>query len=350
MAIARAFCSRDNYQPGHEMTIASAPQFQPDSRLQSTTSPALNAHVLSFNYGERRALNGVSFSIGRGEIFGFLGPNGGGKTTLFKILSTLAPVQEGSVDIFGMDWRTRAAEIRRRLGVVFQHPGLDTQLTVRENLEHHGHLYGITGKRLREQIREHLQRLGLVTRINDLVSTLSGGLKRRAELAKALLHQPDLLLLDEPSTGLDPAARRDFNDYLVQLREQRGVTVVLTTHYLEEAERCDRVGILHNGELIAAAAPRQLKEKISGDIIVIDSRNPDVLARRLSDKMDLRATVVDGAIRIERPRAHELVRRIVDDFGPDIDSVTLAKPTLEDVFVRLTGHRFFSADSEEPQS
>src|SRR5713101_5759281 len=164
MPIARAFCSRDNYQPGHEMTIASAPQFQPDSRLQSTTSPALNAHVLSFNYGERRALNGVSFSIGRGEIFGFLGPNGGGKTTLFKLLSTLVPIQSGSTRMLGHDLAGETIRVRHRIGVVFQHPSLDGKLTVAENLAHHGHLYGMTGRRLRERSAGMLERLGLSSR------------------------------------------------------------------------------------------------------------------------------------------------------------------------------------------
>jgi len=319
-------------------------------RAESQPAPAaIEVASLGFSYGERQALSDVSFSILRGEIFGFLGPNGGGKTTLFKLLSTLVPIQSGTAAILGRDLRGETTAVRRRLGVVFQHPSLDGKLTVAENLSHHGRLYGIIGGRLRERIAAVLGRLGLESRAADLVETLSGGLQRRVELAKALLPQPEVLLLDEPSTGLDPAARREFANHLAHLRERDGATIVLTTHYMEEAERCDRIGVLHEGRLVALAPPNQLKERVGGDVVVIHAHSPETLQRQLLQRMRLKTTLVDGTIRIERPRGHELVREVVDAFGDEIDSVTFGKPTLEDVFVHLTGHRFFADSAPGPE-
>jgi ABC-2 type transport system ATP-binding protein len=307
-----------------------------------TEPSAIDASALSFRYGDRQALSDVTFSIARGEIFGFLGPNGGGKTTLFKLLSTLAPIQSGSARLFGQDLAGETGAVRRRLGVVFQHPSLDGKLTVGENLAAHGHLYGIARARLRERSTAMLERLGLTARERDRVETLSGGLQRRVELAKALLHEPELLLLDEPSTGLDPAARREFWNYLTHLREHDGVTVVLTTHYMEEAERCDRIGIMHQGKLVAIAPPGELKSEVGGDVIVIRTASAEALQRKILARFKLKSQLVDGAIRIEKSRAHELVRDLIDAFGEEIESVSLGKPTLEDVFVHLTGHQFFA--------
>jgi ABC-2 type transport system ATP-binding protein len=310
---------------------------------QPSPELAIEARDIHFFYGDRQALKNVGFSIARGEIFGFLGPNGGGKTTLFKLLSTLVPCQTGAVRMLGRDLLREKPEIQRRMGVVFQHPSVDDKLTVRENLEHHGHLYGMRGSRLRERSRQMLERVGLTDRAGDLVETLSGGLRRRTELAKALLHEPELLLLDEPSTGLDPGARREFNDYLAHLRRNEGVTIVLTTHYMEEAERCDRIAILDEGRMVAVAPPGELKEQIGGDIVAVRSTvdAADLMAK-IDAAMGLKSTLVDGTIRIERPRGHELVRDLVDRFGDQIESVTFGKPTLEDVFVHLTGRRFFT--------
>ncbi len=305
-------------------------------------SGAIDARALGFRYGDREALSNVTFSIARGEFFGFLGPNGGGKTTLFKLLSTLVPIQSGSARMLGHDLAGETVAVRRRLGVVFQHPSLDGKLTVGENLAHHGHLYGITGRRLRERSAAMLDLLKLSARERDRVETLSGGLQRRVELAKALLHEPELLLLDEPSTGLDPAARREFSNYLRHLRDQAGVTVVLTTHYMEEAERCDRIGILHQGKLVAIAPPGELKSEVGGDVVVIRAQAPELLQRKILQRFKLRSQLVDGAIRIERIRGHELLRDLIDAFGDEIESVSFGKPTLEDVFVHLTGHQFFA--------
>jgi ABC-2 type transport system ATP-binding protein len=192
-----------------------------------------------------------------------------------------------------------------------------------------------------------LERLGLSARSGDLVETLSGGLKRRVELAKSLLHEPQLLVLDEPSTGLDPTARREFLNYLTDLRDRQGVTIVLTTHYMEEAERCDRIGVMHQGRLVAIAPPLELKARVGGDVVAIYAREPEELQKKIADQMRVTALLIDGALRVERPRGHEFVRDVVDAFGDEIDSVTFGKPTLEDVFVHLTGQRFSAGPIEE---
>ena len=301
---------------------------------------ALAAEHLSFAYGERKALSDVSFAIARGEVFGFLGPNGGGKTTLFRLLSTLIPIQSGRARALGRDLAGDTIEIRRKMGVVFQHPSVDGKLTVLENLQHHGRLYGISGRKLKERAAAMLDSLSLTSRAGDLVETLSGGMRRRVELAKAMLHQPELLLLDEPSTGLDPVARREFFGHLEQLSRADHVTIVLTTHHMEEAERCDRIAMLHQGQLVACAAPGELKSQVGGDVVVIHAPAPELLQRKLLQQLKLKTTLVDGTLRIERPRGQDLIRELIDTFGAEIESVSFGKPTLEDVFVHLTGHRF----------
>jgi ABC-2 type transport system ATP-binding protein len=308
---------------------------------------AIQVEQLRHVYGTRVALDDVSFSVARGEIFGLLGPNGGGKTTLFKILSTLMRASGGSASVFGDRLTDAPAAVRRHLGVVFQHPSLDDKLTVHENLTCHGFLYGMHGPRLQQRTATVLQRLGLADRATERVEALSGGLRRRTELAKALLHEPPVLLLDEPSTGLDPGARRDFIQYLRELRERDGVTIVLTTHYMDEAERCDRVAILHQGKLVSVGPPAELKERVGGDIVVLQAADAARLRDKIQERFACTAAIVDGTVRVERPRGHEFVRDVVDAFPTDISFVTYGKPTLEDVFIHLTGHRFWGDGGAE---
>lgn len=305
--------------------------------------PAIQVEGLTHRYGDRAAVDSVSFAVEAGEIFGLLGPNGSGKTTLFRILSTLIAPAVGSVRVFGADLLTDPESARRSFGVVFQRPSVDAKLSVLENLRHHGRLYGLGGNALGTRCAEMLERFGLSDRAADRVETLSGGLQRRVELAKGLLHRPRLLLLDEPSTGLDPAARREFGRHLIDLRDRDGVTIVLTTHYMEEAERCDRVGIMSEGRLVRVDTPLALVESVGGDVVVVHAEDVAALDRRIRDQFQLEPVAVDGTLRIERVRGHELVRDIVEAFPGEVKSITFGKPTLEDAFIHVTGRRLWES-------
>jgi ABC-2 type transport system ATP-binding protein len=302
---------------------------------------AVQVRNLAHSYGTHKALGGVSFEVRRGEIFGLLGPNGGGKTTLFRILSTSFPPTSGEAAIFGSDVQSHANEVRRRIGVVFQSPSLDKKLTVRENLMHHGHLYGLRGAELQRRMGEMMERLAVADRANNIVETLSGGLQRRVELAKGLLHRPELLILDEPSVGLDPGARIDLWLYLQRLRDKEGVTILVTTHLIDEADRCDRVLILHQGIVVAIGTPDSLKEQIGGDVVVITTKEPEKLRDMIAAKFGVKPTLLSGKLRVEKENGHAFVSQMVEAFSSMIESVILSKPTLEDVFIARTGHRFW---------
>jgi len=303
-------------------------------------APIVLVSGLSHAYSGRRVLQDVHLRVYPGELFGFLGPNGSGKTTLFRLLSTLVAHQEGELRLFGEDLRASLSSIRRRLGVVFQAPSLDRKLTVQENLRHQGHLYGLRGTGLERRIQEMLERLDIVARAPDRVETLSGGMQRRVELAKGLLHRPEMLILDEPSTGLDPSARRDLWEHLVNLQRGEGVTILVTTHLMDEAERCQRLAILDQGHIVAVETPSSLKRRIGGDIIRMRTPDPAALQRRVLERFGGDATVVEGEVRLERADGHKLLEPLVEAFGDEIEEITLGRPTLEDVFVHLTGHRF----------
>jgi ABC-2 type transport system ATP-binding protein len=313
-------------------------------------SPAVEISHLAYRYGEREAIHDLSLSIAEREIFAILGPNGSGKTTLFRVLSTLIPLQQGEVRILGHNLRTDAAAIRSQLGVVFQSPSIDKKLTVMENVVHHGRLYGLGGRELRTRADEMLARLGLADRKRELVEQLSGGLRRRVELATGMLHRPRLLLLDEPSTGLDPGARSDLWQYLEQVREADGVTVLVTTHLLDEAQRADRIAIMHTGNVAALDTPVALQAAVGGDSITIRTSDPATLSADIERQLGASAKVVDGSVRLEQTNGHQWIPRLVDAFPDRIESITLGKPTLEDVFIHFTGHRFWSDPSPENET
>jgi ABC-2 type transport system ATP-binding protein len=310
-------------------------------------NPAVRVEGIGHRFGDRAALQDVTFEVAPGEMFGLLGPNGGGKTTLFRILATLLRPAAGRALVFGRDPAREPDAVRALIGVVFQAPAVDRQLTVRENLDIQGRLYGLRGRPLQRAIDDLLGRLRLADRGRDRVGTLSGGLVRRVEIAKGLLHRPQLFLLDEPSTGLDPGARADLWDYLRTLRDSEGTTVLFTTHLMEEADRCDRLAILSAGRLVALGAPRQLKADIGGDVLVICTHDdPAALRGDVERLTGLAAAEVDGTLRIEAPRAHTLVPRLLEAFPDRIASVTLGRPTLLDVFVHRTGHRFLAGGDQ----
>ena len=308
--------------------------------VQTTADNQIEVESLSHTYQTRRALNDVSFRVASGEIFGLLGPNGSGKTTLFRILSTLIPVTSGAVRILGYDLTREVKAIRRLLGVVFQHPGLDVKLTVTENLRHHGHLYGFSGKTLNDHIAELLERINLSDRATDRVEVLSGGLQRRVEIAKAMLHSPRVLLLDEPTSGLDVTARRQLNDDLRVLADTENIIVLLTTHLLDDAEACNRVGILNNGNLVAIGAPDALKAQVGGDVVRVEGDISERLSAAIAEKFGISPVLTAGHLRVECERGHELVRDLVAAFPNEIQTVQFGRPTLEDVFIKLTGNPF----------
>ena len=293
-------------------------------------------------YGERTALNGVSFEVKESQLFGLLGPNGSGKTTLFRILSTLMVPTAGRALILGHSIAQDPDRLRREIGVVFQSQSIDLKLTAYENLIHQGHLYGLRGTPLKDRAMEVLSRVGLADRAKDKAETFSGGMQRRLELAKGLLHGPKVLLLDEPTTGLDPGARRDLWQYLALLRDEAQVTVLVTTHLMEEAECCDRLVILNEGRVVALGTPAELKQEIGGDVIVLDTKDPERLAGKIRTLFRLDTQVVGNQVRIEREHGHRFVTDVVEAFPGEIDAVSIAKPSLEDVFIRRTGHRFWS--------
>ncbi len=303
------------------------------------SAPALVINDLTHRYGERVALDHLSLAVAPREIFGLLGPNGGGKTTLFRILSTLVRPSSGSARIFGLDLLRDRDALRSRLGVVFQAPSLDKKLKVRENLAHQGHLYGLSGAKLRERIDHLLLEFNLRDRAQDLVETLSGGLQRRVEVAKSLLHRPELLLLDEPSTGLDPGARIDLWQTLYRLRDQQNVTVCLTTHLMEEAARCDRVAIIDHGRIVALDTPGKLCAEIGGDVISARTQDATSLAERIVQSLGVEVSVLNDEVRIEHRDGQAFMAQLLAAFPGEIDSVTLARPTLEDVFIARTGRR-----------
>ena len=292
---------------------------------------------LSHRYGDRIALQDVTFNVAKGEIFGLLGPNGGGKSTLFRILSTMMVPTGGTATIAGIDVARDPAKVRRQVGVVFQTQSLDKALTVEENLRAQGHLHGLSGATLRERMDFAMGRLGLTDRRRDLVDTLSGGLRRRVEIAKALLHRPQVLLMDEASTGLDPAARRDVTRHVDELRKQEGVTILLTTHILEEADKCDRLVLLHKGAIVAHGSPRELCSRIGGDVVELEALDGAALAANIKARFHVEPSVTDNTVRVEMPNGHRFIAEVVEAFPGEIDSVGLHKPTLEDVFVHETG-------------
>ncbi len=296
---------------------------------------------LTHYYGERMALSEVCFEVKEAEIFSLLGPNGGGKTTLFRILSTLFLPSEGTARVFDLDIRRDSARIRQQIGIVFQNPSLDIKLTVRENLIHQGHLYGLYSHVLRSRVDDMMGRLKIIDRASSLVETLSGGLRRRVELAKGMLHQPKLLILDEPSVGLDPGARHDLWQYLEGLRDSEGVTILATTHLIDEGDRSDHVLILNQGRVVGSGTPQSLKQRIGGDIIALTSKDPEILSKQIAETFDLKPTVLNGSVRIEKTNGHAFIAQLIEAFPGTIDSVTLAKPTLEDVFIDSTGHRLW---------
>ncbi|HZN02163.1 MAG TPA: ATP-binding cassette domain-containing protein [Candidatus Polarisedimenticolia bacterium] len=310
---------------------------------------AIRAEGLAFDYGRERGLDGVDLEVAAGERFAILGPNGGGKTTLFRILATLLKPARGRAAIFGHDVATSADAVRRALGVVFQAPAVDRLLTVRENLDLQGALYGVRGAALQREREALLDRFGLADRFRARAGTLSGGLLRRLEIAKALLHRPRLLLLDEPSTGLDPQARADLWQALDDQTRRDGTTVAFTTHLLDEGDRSDRVAILDRGRVVALGTPDALKAEIGRQVLVVAVEAPgDPGLRAEVERLTGHpAREAEGRILLDAPDGARLVPLLSEALGGRIGGISLSRPTLFDVFLRRTGHRFDAAPPQD---
>ncbi len=294
---------------------------------------------LHHRYADHVALAGVDYSARAGEISALLGPNGSGKTTLFRLLCTLLPIQEGSVSIDGIDVASGALDVRSRIGIVFQSPSLDKKLTVDENLACQAALYGIHGQQLRQRRDECLEKMELIDRRGDLCESLSGGMRRRVELAKGMLHRPKLMLLDEPSTGLDPAARISLWNALRAMADD-GVAVVLTTHLLEEADKADRVSILCDGKCIADGSPATLRGEIGAGVVTVSTAAIEQAEKKLSVELSLTSQRMQNQLRIQSDSPAELVPKIAECLGDLADSISVGRPSLEDVFIAKTGHQF----------
>ncbi len=319
-----------------------------DLAVADLATSAVSVAQLSYHYGEILALDALDLSVSGGEIVAVLGKNGSGKTTLFRLLSTLLPVQQGHISIAGADVSTNTMTVRGRLGIIFQSPSLDIKLTVLENLRCQGALYGLSGDRLRNRCEELLKQFALEDRRDEFCQTLSGGLKRRVELAKGLLHRPPVMLLDEPSTGLDPSARLALWSALESLASE-GVAVMLTTHLMDEAAKSTRVVLLDAGKKIADAPPAELQRSVGDRVLSIvadDTSNAEVYLR---EEFQLKPLRVGRTLRVTSEQTGtrdlaELISPIAERLGDSVDSISIGRASLEDVFVATTGKTFVDAD------
>jgi ABC-2 type transport system ATP-binding protein len=298
----------------------------------------IQAQGLVKRYGELEAVRGIDLEVQHGEIFGFLGPNGAGKSTTISILCTLLTPSAGTARVAGVDVVQDPARVRQRIGLVFQDPSLDDQLTGRENLEFHAWMYSVPAAERGPRIDEMLALLQLTERAGSPVKTYSGGMKRRLEIARGMLHQPQVLFLDEPTLGLDPQTRQSIWKHLNELRDNKGITIFMTTHYMDEAEYCDRIAIIDRGKIVAQGTPDELKAMVGGDVVTITSSRPDAAAAEIEKVLGVTPIRDNGSLRMEVPDAKVFVPRLVRELKAPVDTVTLRRPSLDDVFLKLTGH------------
>ncbi len=298
-------------------------------------------------FGPIVAVDGVSFEVQEGSIFGFLGPNGAGKTTTINILCTLLKPTSGEAFICGYNCLREPEEVRRCIGIVFQDMTLDKDLTAYENLLYHAMLYNVDRRKRRQRVDEALRFVGLYDRRDDLVKRFSGGMKRRLEVARAVVHQPKVLFLDEPTLGLDPQSRTNLWEFIRRLPEEQGVTVFMTTHYMEEAEVCDRIAIIDRGRIIAEGSPEELKKTVGGDLLYLKTRDNLQAAERLSTGLGLQATLRGDEVMVEVPRGETCLPDVIRLLGDDVISVRLQRPTLNDVFLKLTGKKIREETPDE---
>jgi ABC-2 type transport system ATP-binding protein len=298
----------------------------------------IQAGGLVKKYGELEAVRGIDLEVRPGEIFGFLGPNGAGKSTTISMLCTLLRPTAGTARVAGIDVVKDPARVRRRIGLVFQDPSLDDQLTGRENLEFHAFIYNVPAGVRRARIDQMLELLQLTDRAGSQVRTYSGGMKRRLEIARGMLHEPRVLFLDEPTLGLDPQTRRSIWTHLNELRARTHITIFMTTHYMDEAEYCDRIAIIDRGQIVALGTPDQLKARVGGDVVTMTSSRPDAAAEQIEKMLHITPVRDDGTLRIEVVDGKKFVPRLVRELTVPVETISLRRPSLDDVFLKLTGH------------
>jgi ABC-2 type transport system ATP-binding protein len=307
--------------------------------------PAIEVTGLVKSYGDVEAVRGVSFSVPRGEVFGFLGPNGAGKSTTINMLCTLARPTSGTARVNGYDVMTRRDDVRRNIGLVFQDPTLDGYLTATQNLRMHAELYNIDRGVIPGRMRQMLEMVDLWDRRDQPVMTFSGGMKRRLEIARGLLHSPRVLFLDEPTIGLDPQSRSAIWRYIGALQATEGTTIFMTTHYMEEAEFCDRIAIIDRGEIVVLDTPEALKAAVSADRVVLGTADDAAAIDALRERFGIEAAVAEGAVTFHVESGEEFVPRLFADLGVAITSVAVSRPTLDDVFMRHTGTTIRDAET-----
>jgi ABC-2 type transport system ATP-binding protein len=305
---------------------------------------AISVNDLRKSFGEIEAVRGVSFEVEAGEVFGFLGPNGAGKTTTINMLCTLAKPTSGSASVAGHDVVSARDDVRRHIGLVFQDPTLDGYLTAEQNLRLHAELYGVPRDLVAPRMRQLLEMVGLWERRGAQVLTYSGGMRRRLEIARGLMHSPRVLFLDEPTIGLDPQTRNSIWGYIRQLQETEEITIFMTTHYMDEAEFCGRIAIMDRGEIVALDTPAALKAQVGADRIRIETDDDAAAIAALRERFDLEATVSEGAVSFAVPGGAEFVPRLFAELGVPIRSVAVSRPDLDDVFMSHTGSTIRDAE------
>ena len=308
--------------------------------------PAIEARGLVKRFKDVEALTGVDFSVYAGELFGFVGPNGAGKTTAINILCTLLSPTSGSATVAGFDVASQSFQVRQNIGLVFQDQSLDDYLTAKENLEFHAICYDMDSKMVKGRMEELLRMVELWDRKDSLVRTFSGGMKRRLELARGLMHTPAVLFLDEPTIGLDPQTRRTIWEYIRELRETSELTIFLTTHYLEEAEACDRVAIIDHGRIVALDTPEQLKSGVGGDVVTLQTKDNESAMTLIRERYGLDVQQVDGSVEFKVQNGGRFIPELLHNLGESVVSVGLHRPTLEDVFLQYTGHVIRDEEAE----
>jgi ABC-2 type transport system ATP-binding protein len=305
--------------------------------MPTAETAAVVVEGLAKRFGDVEAVRGIDFTVAAGEIFGFLGPNGAGKSTTINMLCTLLRPTSGRARVAGHDVAGERDEVRRNIGLVFQDPTVDAYLSGEQNLRFHAELYGVPRAVVGDRLHQVLEMVGLWDRRRDRVETYSGGMKRRLEIARGLLHSPRVLFLDEPTVGLDPQTRKSIWDYIHQLKSNEDITIFMTTHYMEEAEYCDRIAIIDSGRIVALDTPAALKAKVGKDRVQIETADDEAAIAALKEKFDLDSAVRDGAVTFAVPSGEEFVPRLFAGLGVPITSVSVSRPSLDDVFMSYTG-------------